>query len=404
MGKYFFQNGSVYFDALGQIGVSSREEFSKDTFVKDKVAQVLVNNVEFKAVALSDVNVPMAEELIAAQFSSGQIVQYEKIGNAIYQGMAAGDKEVGEIYRFFDRDAIKTFIPYPLALRAFLIHKEIFNEEKVSVIVDDLQDRFVLTIFWGLRVAETRDIAKRPIDKIAEEVIRSEKNFMTNNTKEASNLSFMFASNNKELCEAVSKIDAHSKEHTAYFEELYPAFKGLDYAKFSAHFYLPDEIIKQRRLREFKRNLVGYAVAGAMATISLVYFLVAVVQEHSAFDRNVQLTAKRADLTEKIKLRNVLAYKDILKSRSTVNLFSLYGDFTQNVPPGYLIENFSLVFKSTDTLSGQWDFVGYVLSTKVLVSDFGTKGMFKNRSIEDVFIKDSPAQRVVLNVAKPKGE
>ena len=52
MGKYLFQNGSVYFDAQGKIGVVPREEFAKETFLKDKTAQVLVNSVEFKTLTL----------------------------------------------------------------------------------------------------------------------------------------------------------------------------------------------------------------------------------------------------------------------------------------------------------------------------------------------------------------
>ncbi len=404
MGKYLFQNGSVYFDALGQIGVIPRSEFTKDTFVKDKAAQVLINNVEFKAVTLSDIEISRADELVAAQFSDGQIIQYEKIGSSTYQGMAADDKDIGEIYRLFDRASIKVFIPYPLALRAFLIHKEIFNEKKVSILVDDLQDRFILTIFYGLKVSETREIPKRSIDKVAEEVIRSEKYFLTNHIKKESNLSFMFISNNKELCEEIAKIDTHSKDDIAYFEELYPAFLALDYAKFSVHFYLQEEIIKQRRIREFKRNLVGYAISGIIASISLIFFLVIAVQEHSARDRNIELTAKRAELTEKIKLKNVLVYKDILHSRAKVNLFLLYGDFIQNVPPGYLVENFSLIFNNKNNSSGEWVFTGIIYSNKRLISDFGSKGVFKNRSIENIFIKDSPAQRVVLNVVKSKGE
>jgi len=400
MGKYLFQNGSVYFDALGQIGVASREEFSKEAFLKDKTAQVLVNGIEFKTLSLSDVNAHLVDEIVAAEFSSDQIVQYEKINNTLYQGMAASDDQVAEIYRLFDRNAIKVFIPYPIALRAFLNYKKIFDEQKISVVVDDLQDRFVLTILWGLRIAETREIQKKSIDKIAEEVIRSEKYFITNHIKEASNPSFMFISNNKELCQAISTIDGHLKDSTAYFEELYPAFLALDYASFAVHFYLPDEIIKQRRVKEFKRNLAGYAVTGIIIGVSMVYFLVAEVQEHSAMDKNIEFAVKRSDLIEKVKLRNSLVYKEILRKREKVNLFSLYGNFTQNVPPGYLIENFSLSLKNISNLTGEWTFVGYVSLNKSLLTDFGSKGMFKNRSVDNIFIKDSPAQRVVLTVAK----
>ena len=404
MGKYFFQNGSVYFDALGKIGVVSREEFAKGTFFKDKTVQVLVNNVEFRTVTLSDVNTHLADELVAAEFPSDQIVQYEKVSNTGYQGMAVPNDQVAEIYRLFDRDAIKVFIPYPVALRAFVNYKNLFDEKKVSVVVDDLQDRFVLTIFWGLRIADTREIPKKSIDKTAEEVIRSEKYFITNYIKEISNFSFMFISNNKELCEALSKIDGHTKDKIAYFEELYPAFLALDIAKFPIHFYLPDEIIKQRRIKDFKRSLISYAVAGAMAGVAMIFFLVAEIQEHLAMDKNIQLNAKRSVLIEKIKSRNSLVYKDILKIRAKINLFSLYGDFIRNVPPGHLIENFSLSLKGANYLSGEWEFIGHVLSDKKHVFNFGTKGMFKDRSVENIFINDMPAQRVVLTVAKSKGE
>ena len=404
MGKYFIQNDFVYHDALGKVGVVSKEEFSKETFPKDKNVQVLVNNVEFKVITLSEVNIHLADELVAAEFSADKIVQYEKITNTIYQGMALPQEQVAQAYRLFDRDAIKVFIPYPIALRAFLKYKKIFDEQNVSVVVDDLQDRFVLTIFWGLRVAETREIQKKPTDKLAEEVIRSEKNFVTNHVKEISNPVFMFISNNKELCEAISNISSHKKENTIHFEELYPAFIALDFAVFAIHFYLPDEILKQRRLKEFKRNLVSFLAAGVMVTGALIYFLIAEFQEHISFDKYIKLSAKRSDLIEKIKSRNSLVFKDILEKRQKINLFSLYGNFTQNVPPGYLIENFSLTLDKQNDLSGQWVFVGYVSSNNSFVSQFGTQGMFKDRVVENIFLKDSPAQRVELNVSKLKGE
>jgi len=404
MGKYLFQNGSVYFDAQGKIGVVPREEFAKETFLKDKTAQVLVNSVEFKTLTLSDVNTHIADELVAAEFPADQIVQYEKISSSTYQGMAISNAQVAEVYGLFNRDAIRVFIPYPIALRAFINYKSLFDEKKVSVVVDDLQDRFVLTIFWGLRVAEVREIPRKSIDKIAEEVIRSEKFFISNYIKETSNFSFMFISNNKELCAAMSKMEGHGKDRIAFFEELYPAFLALDIAKFPIHFYLPDEVVKQRRIKEFKRNLVSYAVAGAMAAITLIFFLVAEVQEHSAMDQNIQLNGKRSELIEKIKSRNSVVYRDILKKRAKVNLFSLYGDFTRNVPPGYLIESFSLTLKNTNYLAGEWEFTGYVYSDKKHVFNFGTEGMFKDRAVDNILINNLPAQRVVLTVAKSKGE
>ena len=87
-----------------------------------------------------------------------------------------------------------------------------------------------------------------------------------------------------------------------------------------------------------------------------------------------------------------------------MDLFSLYGNFVENVPPGYLIQNFSLVLDNESDLSGEWTFTGLITSDKSLVSQFGSKGMFKNRTVDNILLKDSPAQRVVLTVAKSKGE
>ena len=404
MGKYFFQNGSVYWQKDNQFGVVSKEEFKKDTFPKDNFAQVLINNIDFKTVSISDINAHLADDQIASEFSPDQVVQSEKISATVYQGMAASKDQVSETYRLFNKDAIKVFIPYPIALRSFINYKQLLNELKTSIVVDDLQDRLMLTIFWGMKVIETREIQKKATDKIAEEVVRSEKNFITNHVKEVSNPSFVFISNNKELCEAVSNIEGHKKENIAYFEELYPAFLALDFAKFNVHFYLADEILKQRRMREFKRNLVSYTVAGAIVGVTLLYFLVGAFQEHIVMDESIKLNANRTALIEKIKSQNTLTYKDILKKREKINLFILYEDFIGNVPPGFLIENFSLALNNVNNLSGEWSFTGYMTSNKTLVSQFGCKGMFKNRVVDNIFLKNSPAQRVVLTVTKSKGE
>ncbi len=404
MGKYFFQNGSVYWQKDNQFGVVSKEDFAKDTFPKDSIAQVLINSVDFKTFSVSDINAHLVDEQVAAEFSPDQVVQSEKISATLYQGMAVNKDQVSETYSLFNKDAVKVFIPYPIALRSFVNYKQLLNELKISIVVDDLQDRLMLTIFWGKRVIETREIQKKAADKVAEEVVRSEKNFITNYVKEVSDPSFMFISNNKKLCEAVLNIEGHKKENIAYFEEFYPAFLALDFAKFNVNFYLADEILKQRRIKEFKRNLVSYAVAGAMVGVSLIYFLVAAFQEHIAMDESIKLNVNRSALVEKIKSMNTLAYTDILKKREKINLFTLYGNFIDNVPPGFFIENFSLVLNNVSNLSGEWAFTGYITSDKNLVSQFGSKGMFKNRVVDNIFLKDSPAQRVVLTVAKVKGE
>ena len=175
MGKYLFQSGSVYWQKEGQFGVMSKEDFAKDTSSKDISAQVLINNVDFKTLLLSDVNTHLADELVAAEFSADQVVQSEKINSALYQGMAISKDQVTETYSLFNKDAIKVFIPYPIALRAFISQKKLLNELKISIVVDDLQDRLILTIFWGMKVIETREIQKKATAKIAEEVVRSEK-------------------------------------------------------------------------------------------------------------------------------------------------------------------------------------------------------------------------------------
>ena len=311
---------------------------------------------------------------------------------------------MAEIYRLFNKDSIKVFIPYPIALRAFINQKKLLNDTKVSIVVDDLQDRFILTIFWGMKVVETREIQKKASEKIAEEVVRSEKNFITNHAKEISKPLFIFISNNNELCEAISKIDGHSKENIIHFDEVYPAFLALDYANFDIHFHLADEILKQRRMKEFKRNLLSYAVAGVVVGATLIYFLLAIYQEHLVMDENIKLNTTRSVLIEKIKSRNTLSYRNILKAREKINLFQLYVNFVQNNPPGYTIENFSLVLNNLKNLSGEWTFTGFVSSNKNLVDQFGTQGMFKHRVVDNIFIKDTSAQRVVLTVSKLKGE
>ena len=404
MGKYFFQNGSVYWQKDSKFGVVSKEEFPKGDFPKDNHVQVLINNVEFKTVLLSDVNTYLSDELVAAEFAVDQVVQSEKISSTLYQGMAASKEQVSETYSMFDKGAIKVFIPYPIALRAFINYKKLLNELKISIVVDDLQDRFILTILWGMKVIETREIQKKAADKIAEEVVRSEKNFITNHVKEISNPALMFISNNKQLCEAVAKLEGHKSENIVYFEEVYPAFLALDFAQFKVHFQLADEILKLRRIKEFKRNLLSYSVAGAMVGLSLIYFLFAAIQEHMAMDENTRLNADRSALVEKIKSKDALAYRDILHKREKMNLFSLYGNFVENVPPGCLIQDFSLVLNESGNSPGGWTFTGVITSDNSLVSQFGSQGMFRTRVVDNFLLKDSPAQRVVLTVTKLKGE
>lgn len=402
MTKYFFQNNSVYFQKDGQFGVVSKDTFVKEAYLKDDSVQVLINDVEFKSVSISDIDIYRVDEIVAAKFAIDQVVQAEKVENMKYQGMAATKALVAEIYGFFKKGAVKSFLPYPIALRAFIKNKGYSDNAGVFIVIDDLQDRLILTIFWGNSVVETREIPKKETGKIAEEVVRSQKNFIANHAKILTNPSFVCLSNNEDLCNAMSAIPGQKKESILYFKELYPAFLALESSVFNVHFHLAEEVLKQKRLREFKRNLVSCCVAGGLVMVSIIYILVAAYQERVAANKNVELNASYSALVEKIKSRNTLVYKDVLAKREKIDLFTLYEDFIQNVPPGYSVGSFSLTLNSIDNLSGAWTFDAYILSNGGVESQFGSQGLFKDRRIQNVFGKDLPAQEVELVLTKRK--
>ena len=402
MGKYFFQNESVYWQKDNQFGVVSKETFAQESYPKDDSVQILINDVEYATVPVSDIDLHRIDEIVSAKFDINQVVQAEKVANMKYQGMAATKARIAEIYGLFKRDSVKTFIPYPVALRSFIKSKGFVSNADVFFVIDDLQDRFILTIFWENSIVETREIPKKETDKIAEEVVRSQKNFISDHVKIITNPSFVCLSNNEDLCKAMSAIPGQKKESILYFNELYPAFVALESSVFNVRFNLADEVLMQKRMREFKRNLVSCGVAGGMIAVSLICFIFAFFQERILENKNVALNASYPVLVEKVKARNTLVYKDILAKREKVDLFGLYEDFLRNIPPGYSVGEFSLVLKNSDDLSGTWVFDAYVLSSGGIESQFGTKGLFKDRQVQNVFGKDLPAQEVELVLKKRK--
>ena len=394
MASFLFQNGSVYYEKDDQRGVLPLDVFKASPLVRTTDAIVFFTDVDARRSVAPDSDAAKRDQMFGSLFANDVLVVAERTKGNTYQVFGAKSSVIRDIYAVFGKENIKLLVPYSVGIRSFIIDRGVVPPGKAAVVLDDLGDKYILTIFHGLEVSESREIVHMDPQKVVEEILRSQKEFESRMARDAQTPDFYFVSNSKEVCDSASVSGLYSVDAIAFIDSLMPVFKArIPMNDF--HFSLPEDVVRLRQMKELKKNFWVYVGAGSVVLVGVAYFLGGAIWYGSLSGRVTELAVKETHLQSEINNEMAMKYRDIIRHSPKADLLMVVDSFRENVPFGFQIEYVSL-----KDASNKWDIQGVVVADRKLLSDFGKTGIFQTRTIENIFVRNLPAQKVTTVLKK----
>ena len=394
MASFLFQNGSVYYEKDDQRGVLPLDVFKASPLVRTTDAIVFFTDVDARRSVAPDSDAAKRDQMFGSLFANDVLVVAERTKGNTYQVFGAKSSTIRAIYAVFGKENIKFLVPYSVGIRSFIIDRGVVPPGKAAVVLDDLGDKYILTIFHGLEVSESREIVHMDPQKVVEEILRSQKEFESRMARDAQTPDFYFVSNSKEVCDRASVSGLYSVDAIAFIDSLMPVFKArIPMNDF--HFSLPEDVVRLRQMKELKKNFWVYVGAGSVILVGVAYFLGGAIWYGSLSGRVTELAVKETHLQSEINNEMAMKYRDIIRHSPKADLLMVVNSFRENVPFGFQIE-----YVSIKDAPDKWDIQGVVVADRKLLSDFGKTGIFQNRTIENIFVRNLPAQKVTTVLKK----
>lgn len=335
------------------------------------------------------------DETISRSFGEEYLIQYERIGLNMFQVMAIKKDVIKKIYDIFKNSRVDAVIPYAVALRGYLTREGVDVNNKCIVFLDYMGDQILLTLFDGLRFVSPRKISTSPVRMISE-IKRSEQQFNMKFRKENEReLGFFVLSNNKDLLEEIKTRGHHTKDEVGFVDGDYPAIEGMSSAKFDACFLLPEQVLKQKRLKEFKKNLVSIVLSASLIAIGVIFISVGATFNSSAKLSYKRVGAGKEIVLEKLKTLNAKKYRAVLLKETKVDFSLVYSSFLSNMPRGYSVDKLSLRKEASSWI---FEALIYLDEKSEEIISFYKEDLFENCIVEDIVVNKRPGQRVVLNL------
>lgn len=392
----------LYMDINGQVGSYGRDEVARNLKSQIKTASVSFIDCETKIIDMHLEENVKRQALISAAFSSDFLLQEERINNQQFQIIAAKKEKIESIYAYFKGIRIQHVIPYPVAIRAYMMSKGLMQEYQQIVFVDDLKTQAIVTIFEGLIFTSPRRISMRDMSYMSDEIKRSQNSFlasrsMINNQK---TISFIVVSNNQEWLRAFISHGLTCQENIRHVSVEYPVLEGLKTARFGLNFILPEEMARQKR-HQILRSRIMYGLL-LLITLFLGFYSYEVMFliKKDAQEKLFQLKQDQKMVIQQLK--DVYGHKlGSLMNPFSASLFGrLYLDFINNIPVGYYVKEFVIEPKES---SSQFTAVIVPENTAVLRQSFMCKGRFEEAKLATVVVGKLLGQKIDLLVANKKG-
>lgn len=337
MGCYLFQNGNVYFATRGKAGGMPWDEFLASDMTHDRQAHVLV---------------------------------LESEGDARFD-------LVRRCREIFSRGSIRTLVPYAEALRAFFRVNALAQPDEDFMVVDDLGDKVLLTVFRGGRTAIARMISVQDPSGIMEEIRRTNKNIQEKEQNTPGRPAARVFSNHAGL------------EGTVFFATRFPAFDVLGKVKFQP-ILLPEEVAasKKRVMRTAFVKMCTLAILLGGAGVGTYIYA-----DHGArvADARVhRLSGERATLEEVLCDLGRSTYRSTVKQLPMASFAVVFERFLNNAPPeGEVV---AVMFERGPAMT--WGLTGTVIFPRQVIFPFPTNGVFHDAVIGDIYIQGKPGLNV----------
>ncbi|MFH0754375.1 MAG: hypothetical protein V2A70_07405 [Candidatus Omnitrophota bacterium] len=300
MGRYLFENDRVHFWHTQGQGVMSWEEFCGSDMPKDRQAHIL----------------------LAAEEGAGAFVR------------------VREIKAVFAAGRIITLVPYAQALGVFLMERNYLDPGKIGMVLDDLGERFLLTVLSGTQVLAARIVPSLDLDKVTDEMRRTQKSI----GDRKGDRSWCVLSNHEAL---VKFLQASGMEaEVNFFETFLPAMQVLGRVKFAQNMTTPEEVAGKKR-REHWLAFIGSLTLGVLvAAAGFAYYAQQRALGHEMDARHQTLRQESIQAQEELKQFSVSRYQDRARRLPSMNLALNMDDLIRSLLTGMRIE--SVIFERDD--------------------------------------------------------
>ncbi len=392
--NYLIFDNDVYYDIDAKTGVAARNEIQAVFKGSTREVSVAVIDTLQKQVAAPEKSPSKKDEVIASSFTGEYLIQSERIAENLFQVIAIEKPKISEIYKYLGFENVRLVVPYGAALREFLKSNNLFGQNKRIVFLDYLGNQVLLTIFNNDAFTTPRRLSIAT-KRVVSELTRSRENYKALN-KDEKEISFLIATNSKEIMEDIVSSGVEVKENIIYFPDPYPALSGLKQGKFSMHYLLPEQFIRLRKLKEAKRRVFNLGVMLGILAFFLILLLGSVSVNKTASIRLKNLQLEEASQEEILKSAYLAKYKDILRHEKKVNFPYFFSLFFEELPSEYKLESITIRGLS----SGRYRFEA-IVSLEAKDKPFTKMSLtaaFKQVRVENILVKDNPGLKVTLDI------
>jgi hypothetical protein len=391
--NYLIFDNDIYYDSEGKIGILSKDKISSFFGQAQEFSVAVIDTLQ-KQVAAPEKPASKREEVLASSFSGEYLTQSERIAPNLFQVVAVEKPKVAEVYKHLGLENVKLLVSYGTALREFLKSKGLFSQNKRIIFLDHQGNQVLLTIFNNDVFTTPRRLSVA-VKRVVSELTRSEENYKALN-KEKEEISFLVATNSKEIVEEIASSGIEAKENILCFPEAYPALSGLKQGKFSMHYMLPEHFIRLRRLKIFKRRFFAFGIMASVLGMLFLMLLGSFSIHKNALMSFESLQLKIASGNQELKAAYAAKYKDILREKRKINFAYFFSVFFEVLPLEYKIESVSI----RNLSSGHYRFeaIVYQEAKNKPLAEFSFAPTFKQARLENILVKGNPGVRITADI------
>ena len=392
--NYLIFDNDIYYDSEGKNGIISKDKINAAFTGSLKDVSVVVIDTLQKQVAAPEKSPSKKDEVIASSFSGDYLTQSERIAENLFQVIAIEKPRISEIYKYLGFENVRLVVPYGVALREFLKTSNLFSQNKKIVFLDYLGNQVLLTIFNNDLFTTPRRLSIAT-KRVVSELTRSRENYKAL-SKDEKEISFLIATNSKEIMEEIVSSGVEVKENIIYFPDPYPALSGLKQGKFSMHYLLPEQFIRLRKLKVAKRRVFKLGIMLGVLAFFLILLLGSLSVNKTASIRLKNLQLEEASQEEILKTAYLAKYKDILRRQNKINFHYFFSLFLKALPSEYKIESVTIRGLS----GGRYRFEA-IVSLEAKDKPFTKMSLpvaFKQARVENILVKDNPGLKVTLDI------
>ncbi len=322
MSTFIFTERGLCFLHQGKLQWVSLEEAARLEGSQEQRVAVLLGGVEYRTITST-----VSEHKTGECFPNGFMTRSERIKGGVSLEMGVREELLARLYNFFPRGAVKTCVPYGIAVRSFLLSQGWSLDGMLYLVVDHAGERVFITIIEEGAVLETRELIYQDEMRLAEEVKRSEKRCLE---KATSGTILRIVSNHRTYLDIVRK--SQPSREVIFIDEVAPVLGVMEKARFGIHFSSPSENASRQSQEIWWHELMRYSVGIGLCGVSIMSALIVSDMGHKADVQTLGLRETLSRNEASFKARVHQTYQDHLMSLKRISMeksfVDLAGSFT----------------------------------------------------------------------------